>query len=49
MVKVYFENIEKTNCNLVATFASEDIYIICLLELEAEAKKRNLIVTETID
>lgn len=49
MVKVYFETPNHTYCERVATFKTEELYIICLPILEAEAKKQNFIVTESIE
>ena len=47
MVKVYFES--GRHAELVATFDSEELYMACLPTLEAEAKKSNMFVTESIE
>jgi hypothetical protein len=47
MVKVYFES--GLHAELVATFDSEELYMACLTTLEAEAKKSNMFVTESIE
>ena len=47
MVKVFFES--GSHADLVATFDSEELYIACLPTLEAEAKKSNMFVTESIE
>jgi len=46
MVKVYFE--KNNHAEVVANFDSEQLYLICLPALEAEAKKQNKILTESI-
>ena len=47
MVKVFFES--GSHAELVATFNSEKLYMACLPTLEAEAKKSNMFVTESIE
>ena len=47
MIKVYFES--GSHAELVATFNSEELYMACLPILEAEAKKSNMFVTESIE
>ena len=47
MVKVYMES--NSHAELVAVFASEDMYEVCRQELENEAKKLRMIVTESLD
>jgi hypothetical protein len=47
MIKVYFES--GSHAELVATFNSEESYMACLPTLEAEAKKSNMFVTESIE
>jgi hypothetical protein len=47
MVKVYFES--SSHAELVATFESEEIYLLCLPVLEKKAESQNMIVTESID
>lgn len=47
MVKVFFES--GSHAELVATFNSEELYMACLPTLEAEAKKSNMFVTESIE
>jgi hypothetical protein len=49
MVKVYFETPNNSYAERVATFKTEELYIACLPILEAEAKKQNFIVTESIE
>ncbi len=46
MIRVYFES--KNHSELVATFESEELYMVCLPSLEEEAKKHRMIVTESI-
>jgi len=47
MVKVYMES--NSHAELVAVFASEDMYEVCRQELENEAKKLRMILTESLD
>jgi len=47
MVKVFFES--NSHAELVATFENESLYISCLPTLEIEAKKQNMIVTESAE
>ena len=47
MIKVYFES--GSHAELVATFQDEALYVACFPTLEAEAKKSNMIVTESIE
>ena len=49
MVKVYFETPDNSYAERVATFKTEELYIACLPILEAEAKKQNFIVTESVE
>ena len=49
MVKVYFETPNNSYCEEVATFDTEELYMLCLPVLEKEAKKRNMIVTESTE
>ena len=49
MVKVYFETEKGAYCELVATFESEDLYMLCSHILEEEAKRQRCIVTESIE
>jgi hypothetical protein len=44
MIKVYFES--NSHAELVATFESEDLYIVSLPALEKKAKEQGMIVTE---
>lgn len=46
MIKVYFES--KNNVELIAEFYSEDLYMICVPVLEAEAERRGMVLTESI-
>jgi hypothetical protein len=45
---VYFENESPAYGEVVATFASDELYNACLPMLKAEAKKMNMIVTESV-
>ena len=45
-VKVYFES--KNHAELVATFISDDIYMLCYPALEKQAKKWGMFVTESV-
>ncbi len=47
MITVYFE--KGLNAEIVATFETEEIYAVCTPALEAEAKKRGCIVTESVN
>lgn len=47
MIKVYFET--KNSAELVAVFESEEIYNLCVPALEQEAKKRGMILTESVE
>ena len=47
-VVVYFENKSPAHSEVVATFASEELYIACLPALEKKAKKVSMIVTESV-
>ena len=47
-VVVYFENESPAYGEVVATFASDELYNACLPVLEKEAKKANMIVTESM-
>ena len=47
MIKVYFES--KHSAELVAVFESEDLYVLCAPTLEAEAEKRGMILTESVE
>lgn len=49
MVKVYFEQTGTWYAELVAIFDSEETYNLCLPALEKEAKKSNMIITESIE
>ncbi len=44
MIKVYFES--SSHAELVATFESEELYMVCLPALEKKAKEQRMIVTE---
>jgi hypothetical protein len=44
MVVVYFES--DVHAEEVATFVSEELYVLCLPILEAKAKDMGMIVTE---
>ena len=46
-VKVYFEN--GCYAELIATFQSEELYMLAVPALEAYAKENNLILTESVD
>jgi hypothetical protein len=48
-VSVFFENVSPAHADLVAQFDSEELYLACLPVLEAEAKKINMIVTESLN
>ena len=47
MVKVFFEC--GTYAELVATLTSEEVYMLCVPTLEAEAERLGMILTETIE
>lgn len=48
MIKVYFETKGGvTYSELVATFKSDELYMVCLPTLLKEAKKNGMIVTES--
>lgn len=47
-IVVYFENKSPAYGEVVATFASDELYNACLPMLKAEAKKMNMIVTESV-
>jgi hypothetical protein len=47
MVTVYMES--KNHSEIVATFQSEELYLKCLNELEKQAKKAGMIITESIN
>ena len=47
-IVVYFENESPAYGEVVATFASDELYNACLPVLETEAKKMNMIVTESV-
>ncbi len=55
MVKIYFEttkdgiNADGRHAELVALFDNEDTYMTCLGSLEKEAKKANMIITESVE
>ena len=49
MVKVYFETENGSYAEIVATFETEELFIICLPALKKEAKKQGYILTETIE
>ena len=46
-VKVYLES--GSYAELIATFQSEELYMLAVPALEAYAKENNLILTESID
>ena len=49
MVKVYFETKDGViYSELVATFKSDELYMLCLPSLVKEAKKHNMIVVESV-
>ena len=47
MIKVYMES--GSHAELVAIFASEEMQEVCRHELENEAKKARMIITESSD
>jgi hypothetical protein len=47
LVKVYFE--QGCYTELIATFQSEELYMLAVPALEAYAKENNLILTESVD
>jgi len=47
MITVYFES--KSHSEKVATFVSEELYMLCLPALEKKAKEARMIVTESED
>tara|TARA_R110000796_G_scaffold215321_1_gene331310 strand:+ start:257 stop:601 length:345 start_codon:yes stop_codon:yes gene_type:complete len=49
MVKVYFETQNGSYSEQVATFETEELYIICLPALKKEAKKQGYKITESIE
>jgi hypothetical protein len=53
LVKVYLENGSyaetTTTKELIATFQSEELYMLAVPALEAYAKENNLILTESVD
>jgi len=46
-VKVYLES--GSYAELIATFQSEELYMLAVPALEAYAKENNLILTESVD
>ena len=46
MIRVYFES--SSHAELVATFEAEELYMLCLPELEKEAERMDMIVTESM-
>ena len=46
-VKVYLEN--GIYAELIATFQSEELYMLAVPALEAHAKENNLILTESVN
>lgn len=49
MIKVYFEMNNSKYSELAAIFYTEELYLLCLPQLEAEAKKGNFnCITESI-
>jgi len=46
MIRVYFES--SSHAELVATFETEELYMLCLPELEREAERMRMIVTESM-
>ncbi|MAN61380.1 MAG: hypothetical protein CMI60_05460 [Parvibaculum sp.] len=46
MIRVYFES--SSHAELVATFETEELYMLCLPELEKEAERMDMIVTESM-
>lgn len=46
MIRVYFES--SSHAELVATFETEELYMLCLPELEREAESMRMIVTESM-
>lgn len=46
MIRVYFES--SSHAELVATFETEELYMLCLPELEREAERMDMIVTESM-
>ena len=45
-VKVYFES--GSHAELVATFESEEIYMLCVPALEKQAKEWDMFVTDSV-
>lgn len=49
MIKVYFETPNGSYAEVVAVFASEDLYMLCLPHLQVQASLANMIVTESVE
>jgi hypothetical protein len=49
MITVFFENESPAHADLVAKFASEELYMSCLPALETMAKSMNMFVSESIN
>ena len=49
MVKVYFEDKTYRDLELVAVFATEELFQLCKPHLEVQASLTNLIVTVSIE
>ena len=49
MVKVYFQTANGNQSNLVAVFASDEIYQLCIGALELSASMQNMILTESVE
>ena len=47
MIKVYFES--NSHAELVATFESEEVYVLCISALENDAKSKGMILTESVE
>jgi hypothetical protein len=47
MIKVYFES--NSHSQLVATFESEELYMVCLPALEKAASEERMIATESFE
>lgn len=49
MVKVYFQTLVGSHSELVATFANEETYLVCLPALEKMAEQNRMFVCESIE
>ena len=49
MIKVYFQTANGNQSNLVAVFASDEVYQLCFGALEVSASMQNMILTESVE